>query len=164
LIKVLSQAIQYLSADYLPNISQTATGITKLVKDLAPYELTKAEKLQVVNLAPTIPVELYVVSNCSVARVLGMTTESLCQIVEELEDRLGDRMNEILSHVESSITHTPVPITTNGAHSAEQVTFDIHEHAVFGDMDEEPYVQEDIVFDDMGEGAGIEGDLDMDED
>ena len=31
-------------------------------------------------------------------------------------------------------------------------------------MDEEPYVQEDIVFDDMGEGAGIEGDLDMDDD
>ena len=55
------QAIQYLSADYLPNNSQTAKGITKLVKDLATYELTKAEKLQVVNLAPTLPVELYVV-------------------------------------------------------------------------------------------------------
>lgn len=55
------QAIQYLSADYQPTISQTSEGITKLVKDLAPYELTKAEKLQVVNLAPTEPVELYVV-------------------------------------------------------------------------------------------------------
>jgi hypothetical protein len=31
------------------------------VKDLAPYGLTKAEKLQVVNLAPKEPVELYVV-------------------------------------------------------------------------------------------------------
>ena len=31
------------------------------MKDLAPYELTKAEKLQVVNLAPTLAVELYVV-------------------------------------------------------------------------------------------------------
>lgn len=57
----LLQAIQYLSADYQPTISQTSEGITKLVKDLAPYELTKAEKLQVVNLAPTEPVELYVV-------------------------------------------------------------------------------------------------------
>lgn len=56
-----SQAIGYLSANYLPNISQTEEGITKLVKDLAPYELTKAEKLQIVNLAPTLPVELYVV-------------------------------------------------------------------------------------------------------
>ena len=55
------KAIQYLSADYQPTISQTPAGITKLVKELAPIELTKAEKLQVVNLAPTEPVELYVV-------------------------------------------------------------------------------------------------------
>jgi hypothetical protein len=32
-----------------------------MVKALEPYELTKAEKLQIVNLAPTTPVELYVV-------------------------------------------------------------------------------------------------------
>ena len=56
-----SQAISYLSADYLPNVSQTEEGITKLVKSLAPYDLTKSEKLQIVNLAPTLPVELYVV-------------------------------------------------------------------------------------------------------
>lgn len=31
------------------------------MKGLAPYSLTKAEKLQLVNLAPTLPVELYVV-------------------------------------------------------------------------------------------------------
>lgn len=55
------QAIQYLSADYLPAKSQTDEGITQLLKDLAPYDLTKAEKLQIVNLAPTMPVELYVV-------------------------------------------------------------------------------------------------------
>jgi len=58
------QAIQYLSADFLPTSSQTSTGISQLVKDLDPFELTKAEKLQVVNLAPTEPVELYVV--CSI--------------------------------------------------------------------------------------------------
>ena len=60
------QAIQYLSADYQPTISQTSAGITKLVEDLASFELTRAEKLQVVNLAPTEPVELYVV--CSASR------------------------------------------------------------------------------------------------
>lgn len=74
-------------------------------------------------------------------------------------------MDEILSHVQSSLTQTPVSITMNGVHSAGQTeTADSHEHTVFGDMDEEPYVQEDIVFDDMGEGAGVEGDLDMDDD
>lgn len=55
------QAIQYLSAEYQPTSSQTPEGITQLVKDLGKYTLTKAEKLQVVNLAPTQPVELYVV-------------------------------------------------------------------------------------------------------
>jgi hypothetical protein len=40
---------------------QNPASVTKLVKDLGQYDLTKAEKLQIVNLAPTEPVELYVV-------------------------------------------------------------------------------------------------------
>lgn len=77
-----SQAISYLSGDYLPNISQKEEGITKLVKDLAPYDLTKAEKLQIVNLAPTRAVELYVVcfqkqKKASVLCVVFLTTKSL---------------------------------------------------------------------------------------
>ncbi|KAJ3518182.1 hypothetical protein NLJ89_g12 [Agrocybe chaxingu] len=78
------EAIGYLSANYLPTGKQTEEGITKLVKDLAPYGLTKAEKLQIVNLAPTTPVELYV-------------------IVEELEDRLGDKLDEIVRYVDVSL-------------------------------------------------------------
>lgn len=42
--------------------SQNEASITQLVKDLEPFDLTKAEKLQIVNLAPSEPVELYVVS------------------------------------------------------------------------------------------------------
>lgn len=56
-----TQAIQYLSADYQPTAQQSEPGITQLTRSLAPYGLTKAEKLQIVNLAPTEPVELYVV-------------------------------------------------------------------------------------------------------
>ena len=59
---IFYQAISHLAADYLTTASQSDEGITKLVKSLAPYDLTKAEKLQVVNLTPTLPVELYVVS------------------------------------------------------------------------------------------------------
>lgn len=57
----LPQAIQYLSADYQPTRVQTAEGIQRLTSSLAPFGLTKAEKLQVVNLTPVEPVELYVV-------------------------------------------------------------------------------------------------------
>jgi hypothetical protein len=55
------EAIQYLSAPWQPTGRQTEEGVAKLVRELEPYGLTKAEKLQVVNLAPVQPVELYVV-------------------------------------------------------------------------------------------------------
>lgn len=68
------QAIQYLSADYQPTVSQTEAGISQLTRELSPYDLTKAEKLQIVNLAPTEPVELYVVSLPLLGAALGLTT------------------------------------------------------------------------------------------
>ncbi|KAG6861008.1 hypothetical protein C0995_005028 [Termitomyces sp. Mi166 len=143
------EAIQYLSADYLPTTRQSPEGITKLVKDLALYELTKAEKLQVVNLAPTMPVELYVV-------------------VEELEDRLGDHMEEILTHVESSLG-APAPPTTAELSSLAQYPDKLSGHHTSFLEDPLNYTEPDevyqeIVFDDTGEGVGVEGDLDMEED
>ena len=56
------EAIQHLSADYQPTAAQSDAGIAALTRSLAAYDLTTAEKLQIVNLAPTEPVELYVVS------------------------------------------------------------------------------------------------------
>lgn len=55
------EAIQYLSADYQPTLNQSDKDITQLVRGLQPFGLSKSEKLQIVNLAPTEPVELYVV-------------------------------------------------------------------------------------------------------
>ncbi|KAG5646545.1 hypothetical protein DXG03_003313 [Asterophora parasitica] len=137
------EAIQYLSADYLPTTRQTADGISQLVKDLAPYELTKAEKLQVVNLAPALPVELYV-------------------IVEELEDRLGDRMEHILNHVQSGLSDAPAPApSSSDVYSAVQAP---NKTSTLAESYQHEEYHEEIVFDDVGEGAGIEGDLDMEED
>jgi DNA-directed RNA polymerase subunit F len=141
------EAISYLSANYLPNISQKEEGITKLVKDLAPYGLTKAEKLQIVNLAPIRPVELYV-------------------IVEELEDRLGeDRIEEILGHVKESLTQSHSDTinshSINGAPSVQQGSLIVEQD--HWDLDADAPYEEDM-YDDTGEGAGVEGDLDMEED
>jgi len=55
------EAIQYLSADYQPTLHQSDAGISQLVRGLEPFGLSKSEKLQIVNLAPTEAVELYVV-------------------------------------------------------------------------------------------------------
>jgi len=145
---IWSQAIGYLSANHLPNVSQTEEGITKLVKDLASYDLTKAEKLQIVNLAPTLPVELYV-------------------IVEELEDRFGDRIDEILEHIQKSLAQSnpdaviPKSNGINGVPSAQQGPIIVEEDQWDNDADA-PY--EEDMYDDAGEGAGVEGDLDIEED
>jgi len=151
------EAIQYLSADYQPTISQTSAGITKLVKDLAPFELTKAEKLQVVNLAPTEPVELYV-------------------IVEELEDRLGERMDDILTVVQASLDESRTTTVPNVIRvpsdsepdnpAGEQQQIFIEEEQSWDDHNnvEQVFDPNEILFDDTGEGAGVEGDLDMDDD
>lgn len=79
-------------------------------------------------------------------------------------------MEDILSDVKSSLALPPAPITRNGIHPTEQ-TADVGSHRPMDssayldmEMEDESYVQEEIVFDDMGEGAGIEGDLDMDDD
>ena len=61
-----TQAIQYLTASYQPSLSLSEAGVQKLVKALAPFGLTKAEKLQIVNLVPTEPVELYTVRSSDV--------------------------------------------------------------------------------------------------
>lgn len=141
------EAIQYLSAEYQPMRQQCEAGVTQLVKDLAPFGLTKAEKLQVVNLAPTEAVELYV-------------------IVEELEDRLGDRMDQILSVVSKSLqgshsgTNGPPPAHTREIVLSESI---MAEHVEVYAEEEERWEHDDIEFDDFGEGVGVEGDLDMED-
>ncbi|KAK0455927.1 RNA polymerase Rpb4-domain-containing protein [Armillaria borealis] len=140
------EAIQYLSAEYQPTKSQTEQGITRLVKDLDKYALTKAEKLQVVNLVPTLPVELYV-------------------IVEELEDRLGESMEEILVNVQSSLSSTANTTTEMNSYPStvhEELGSVNEEDTSFWDAEGD--VDTEIQFDDRGEGVGVEGDLDVDDD
>ncbi|KAF9483405.1 hypothetical protein BDN70DRAFT_873917 [Pholiota conissans] len=144
------EAIGYLSADYLPITAQSEDGITKLVRGLAPYNLTKAEKLQIVNLAPTLPVELYV-------------------IVEELEERFGDRIDEILEHVQASLTSGPKESTlTNGINGQTSYTAVTEASVVVQEDDtwdeDADAIYDEEIFDDTGAGNGVEGDLEMDED
>jgi hypothetical protein len=74
-LNVFIQAIQYLTAEYQPISSQSEDGISKMLKGLESYSLTKAEKLQIVNLAPTEPVEIYVVSE---SHFRSWTTTTTC--------------------------------------------------------------------------------------
>jgi len=140
------EAISYLTAPYLPTPTQTDASVTTLTKALAPFALTKAEKLQVVNLAPTEPVELYV-------------------IVEELEDRLGDQMEDILNVVRASVASAEVPAPSapvSHTFVPQEVFAEEEQHEDNWEAGAEDGNGE--FFDDTGEGAGVEGDLDMEED
>lgn len=71
-------------------------------------------------------------------------------------------MDNILTHVRSSLSIPPQPLLTeNGQNDTEEHV----REAWDADVDEEQvYDANEIVFDDRGEGAGVEGDLDMDDD
>jgi len=167
------EAIQHLSAPFHASLRQNEASIARLVKDLAPYGLTKAEKLQIVNLAPTDLVELYV-------------------IVEELEDRLSDeKTQEILTLVRRSLSDRPSGTpsgpgtnfniqtpngTLGGANGpadgasasasasapATGAGAEVCEEDADADGDAETWY--DDAYDDTGAGAGVEGDLEMDDD
>ncbi|KZT41561.1 hypothetical protein SISSUDRAFT_1069764 [Sistotremastrum suecicum HHB10207 ss-3] len=143
-IEFEASAIQYLSAEYQPIIQQTERSVKKLVRDLSKYDLTKAEKLQIVNLAPTEAVELYV-------------------IVEELEDRLEAQMEEILSAVQTSIGSNPS--TTEFAAGNDERPSGSGPDPLF--LPHEDYVDEEhevFAEEEMDDPGGFEGDLEMDDD
>ena len=155
---------------------QTAQGIQHLTKNLAPFGLTKAEKLQIVNLTPVEPVELYVVR---ATPPLSTPPSSLSpfvpipQIVEELEDRLGNCMEEVLGVVRASLTAPPPSTSLTAGVEAElalaaQPPLEIVEETPVDDMDlDAPLWEHDPnegEYVDGGEGVGIEGDLDVDDD
>ncbi|KAH7919067.1 hypothetical protein BV22DRAFT_1115309 [Leucogyrophana mollusca] len=139
------EAIQHLSAEYQPTRQQSNAKISQLVRDLEPFNLTKAEKLQIVNLAPTELVELYV-------------------IVEELEDRLGDQMNDLLAVVSKSLDAESSTVDGEDDPVENNLHFDAGGVEVYGEQDDWGADANDIEFDDTGEGMGVEGDLDVDDD
>ncbi|KAI9509994.1 HRDC-like protein [Russula earlei] len=147
------EAIQYLTADYQPTHVQTAQGIQRLTKDLAPFGLTKAEKLQVVNLSPVEPVELYV-------------------IVEELEDRLGNRMEDVLGIVRSSLLAPPSSLSPSATAEVTlpappplEIVDETPARTYVGmDLDVWEHDGNELEYMDAGEGVGIEGDLDVEDD
>jgi hypothetical protein len=85
------------------------------------------------------------------------------QIVEELEDRLGDQMEEILSHVQSAFPLSSTTVMVNGDIPCTDLTFG-NSGVEQWDPLTYPEGDEEVIFDDTGEGAGVEGDLDMNDD
>ncbi|POY73954.1 hypothetical protein BMF94_2997 [Rhodotorula taiwanensis] len=89
------EAVQYLEADVHPTRRQSRDGISHLLDGLAAdFKLTKSERLQIVNLAPTSLVELHV-------------------CIDDLADRYTDEQQEaLLDLVRSHLSSTAAPETS----------------------------------------------------
>ncbi|ODN84900.1 hypothetical protein L202_00752 [Cryptococcus amylolentus CBS 6039] len=59
LVWITDEVIGYLCSDLVPTSLQTLEGISQLADELQDHQLTKAEVLQMCNLAPSEPVTLY---------------------------------------------------------------------------------------------------------
>ena len=83
--------------------------------------------------------------------------------MEELEERLGDQMDTVLAVIRDSIPHNGAPAeSTIRTTPPPQVTRG--EGLFLEDDDPNWDYHEEQVFDDGGEGTGIEGDLEADDD
>ena len=85
--------------------------------------------------------------------------------MEELEDRLGDRMDELTERIQE-IQGAPAPVPqVNGIEEpkVEEGVTSWTNPATEGFGEDEDAVYDEEMFEDAGEGAGVEGDLDVEE-
>ena len=89
------KAVEYLEQS--PVSHETESGVSACLSKLDAYKLTKAEKLQIINLAPTSEV------------VVNLVREHLkcinsTQLIEECEERLSDQaMEQLISDVSTTL-------------------------------------------------------------
>ncbi|RSH83208.1 uncharacterized protein EHS24_006872 [Apiotrichum porosum] len=151
LVWVQEEVLKYLCADYNVTARQTEDGIQKLADDLQDYKLTKAELLQVCNLAPGSDVALHMV-------------------IEEPETRLAHPYEETISDMVANViaptllpsvpTHLlPFVNTVRPTDIAQTILDDTAEYG----QDEEGYEEEEYVYE-AEWGAGREGAIDDEED
>ena len=81
---VTYETIKYLNET--PSVNQNQETIQKVVRLLEPFQLTKAEKLQLVNLRPTTPVELSLIIEESEERISEEQIDEILDIVCNLPE------------------------------------------------------------------------------
>ncbi|XP_041357988.1 DNA-directed RNA polymerase III subunit RPC9-like [Gigantopelta aegis] len=86
LATVVYETVKYLQDT--PCKVQSETGIQEFMKDMAPYKLTKAEKLQLLNHRPTTAVEIQVMIEESEER---LTEEQIYEVLDIIAKHLPDQ-------------------------------------------------------------------------
>ena len=96
--------ITYETLKYLSETSasvQTPESIENVLKNLTSFGLTKAEKLQLINLRPTTAVELSLIIEESEERVTEEQIEEILEIVSQLPALVNEEEEEDVEVQES---------------------------------------------------------------
>ncbi|WRT66907.1 uncharacterized protein IL334_003872 [Kwoniella shivajii] len=88
LVWVQNEAIKYLCQPYNATSRQTDEGVARLADDLQDHQLTKAEVLQITNLAPIEVVELYAIIEEPDTRYYPDASEKLQFIADQISATL----------------------------------------------------------------------------
>lgn len=86
------EVLRYLEGT--PCISQNKECINDLCLSLNKFKLTKAEKLQIINLRPTTPVEVSLIVEESEERISEAQIDEMIQIIKTLPPGPGSEDNE----------------------------------------------------------------------
>ncbi|CAG8714539.1 10848_t:CDS:2, partial [Acaulospora colombiana] len=125
------ELLQYLSGEHLPTSRQSEESVAHLTKGLRGYGLTKAEKLQIINLCPQSVLDLYV-------------------IVEEMEARIENKSNQILALVQDKLSDQPLFLpeesgtANNGAEADEPAAEEEEGADMWGGEEVGQYLEEEF--------------------
>jgi len=153
-----------------PILRQSEESIGELLDQLDKLDLTKSERLQLINTAPTTSVELHVVRptpslspSPSSCRVTNSPLRTETQCIEDLSERFpsDEQQEHILSIIRSHLDHQPSAATTTAKAKAEREELDKGEEGVADDGD--AYEEDAFVQEGGRRGAGGE-ERDIDED
>ncbi|WWD15725.1 hypothetical protein CI109_100147 [Kwoniella shandongensis] len=103
LVWIQDEVIKYLCSEFNPTARQTPEGVAQLADELQDHQLTKAEVLQLCNLAPTEPVTLYAIIEEADSRFYPNAEDKLDEIGNQIYDTL---LSEPPAELAQYVTYT----------------------------------------------------------
>ncbi|GAA6005570.1 DNA-directed RNA polymerase III subunit RPC17 [Rhodotorula paludigena] len=150
---VTFEALQYLEHAVHPTRRQTTESVTRLLDDLDELDLTKAERLQIVNLAPATAVELHI-------------------CIEDITDRFDESEQErILALVKSHLSADDAALAVPSAAAklaeeerlaAEAAQLDGSAHMAVDEREEAELQDDEGLVDDVFAGGRANEDVERD--
>ncbi|OWZ53504.1 hypothetical protein C345_00699 [Cryptococcus neoformans A2-102-5] len=173
LVWIQNEVIKYLCSDLVPTSRQTPEGVAQLANELQDHQLTKAEVLQLCNLAPGEPVTLYSVS-LYMSQKTNMPFNGLVQIIEEADTRFypdaSGKLDEIGNQIYNTLLTSPpdelLPYMPNqaGAVSNEEAYDPVYLDNADAEMEKMAMMQEEEFIHETGREGGVDDEQDGDMD